>query len=380
MIKKVQEEQRQYVERKSQPPKKVQIQRLGYTYPDVITTEQQTANLEGDKNKLFPTPLGIMISEYLDKNFADIINYQFTAQVEALLDEIATGSKIWHRVVDSVYIQLNPIIDQLARATIARKQIKAAGGAAAEAEAAAADGIQPDTDNRKLLGMHPTTGLPVYAIKSRKGFLICESNPEKEKSRFASFTGRFDSMTLEDAVSLIVFPRTLGTYKDAEVVLKKAKNVYLAWNSKNYSIENYIKYTQADESTDPATTSIEEAIAILQYYEGAAERKLASAASDRQLNQDVAIKKGPYGAYIKYKGADNIKLPKALKERWESLTLDDVQATIDKHIANPGGSSRGRGRGGFRGAASSRGRGAGFRGSGSGSGRGRGRGSRGRGS
>jgi len=370
MIKKVQEEQRQYVERKSQPPKKVQVARLGYQFPDVITQESQTASLDGDKNKLFPTPLGIMINEYLDKNFADIINYQFTAQVEALLDEIAEGGKIWHRVVDSVYVRLNPIIDQLARVTTARKQLAITAGGAT------ADGVQPDTDNRKMLGNHPTTGLPVYAIKSRKGFLICESNPDKAKSRFASFTGRFDSMTLDQAVGLLVFPRTLGVYKDIEVVLKKAKNVYLAWNGKNYSIENYVKYNNIQDPTDPATTSLEEAIEILEYYEGADARKQASAARDRILSDDIVIKVGPYGAYIKYKGTDNVKLPKALKERWETITLEEVMPTVEKHIANPRTSasagSRGRGRGAAS-AARGRGRGRGRGAASAARGRGRGR-------
>ena len=371
MIKKVQEEQRKYVERKSLPPKKLPAVRMGYQFPDIITSETHQVAVEGDKNKLFPTPLGIMINEYLDKNFAEIINYEFTAQVEALLDEIAAGSKVWHRVVDSVYVRLNPIIDQLAKATATRKQNQkqnqiANGGAGGTGGAAAtADGIQPDTENRKLLGMHPTTGLPVYAIRSRQGFLICESNPDKAKSRFASFTGRFDSMTLEDAVGLLVFPRTLGVYKDGEVMLKKAKNIYLAWNGKNYSIENYMKYTNSEGAgADPATTSLEEAIAILQYYEGADARKQASAARDRVLSEDIIVKVGPYGAYIKYKGQDNIKLSKALKDRWETITLEEVMPTVEKHIANPGKS-----------ASSSRGRGGSARGRGRRRGRGRGRGS-----
>lgn len=369
MIKKVQEDQRQYVERKSLPAKKIQAVRMGYQYPDVITSEMQQVAIDGDKNKLFPTPLGIMINEYLDKNFAEIINYQFTAQVEALLDEIAGGSKVWHRVVDSVYIRLNPIIDALAKATAARKgnqkQITGSGGGGG---GGTQDGIQPDTENRKLLGMHPTTGLPVYAIRSRQGFLICESNPDKAKSRFASFTGRFDAMTLEDAIGLLVFPRVLGAYKDADVILKKAKNVYIAWNGKNYSIENYFKYTNT-EGVEPASTSLEEAIEILQYYEGADARKQASAAQDRTLNQDIVIKKGPYGAYIKYKGQDNIKLPKALKDRWESITLEEVMPVVEKHIANPSKGVSARGRGGRGRGSIARGRG------GRGRGRGRGRGS-----
>ena len=345
MIKKVQEEQRQYVEKKSLPAKKVKISRVGFKYPDVVSIKTQEVKQEGDKNKLFPTSLGIMINEYLDKNFLDIINYQFTAQVEALLDDIAAGSKVWHLVVDSVYVKLNPIIDQLSRATSARKAAQDAGG---------------DTANRKLLGNHPDTGLPVYAIKSRKGFLICESNPEKEKSRFSTFTGRFDSMTLKQALLLLVFPQTLGQYKSADIVLKKAKNIYIAWNGKNYSIENYMK-SNAIADIEPETTSLEEAINILQYYEQQTVQRAANAAHDRTLNDDITIKVGPFGAYIKYKGNTNIRLPKALKERWESITLEECQEVIQKHNDKPtsrggrgtatGFSIRGRGRarGGGRG-------------------------------
>jgi len=358
MIKKVQEEQRQYVERKSLPAKKVKITRMGYTYPNLITSETQEVKQEGDKNKLFPTSLGIMINEYLDKNFIDIINYQFTAQIESLLDEIAIGSKIWHRVVDGVYMKLNPIIDQLAQATVNRKAIQDAGG---------------DTANRRLLGNHPESGFPVYAIKSRQGFLICESNPDKTKSRFASFTGRFDSITLEKAVELLIFPRTLGQYKSADVILKKAKNIYLAWNGKNYSIETYVKnHTNSHdnlEGEDPSALSLPNAIKILQYYESLDIQRVANAARDKILSPEITIKLGPYGAYIKYKGTDNIKLPKALKDKWETVTLEECLPVIEKESGKPKKASSARGRG----AASSRARG------GRGSGRGRGRGARGSG-
>jgi topoisomerase IA-like protein len=106
-------------------------------------------------------------------------------------------------------------------------------------------------------------------------------------------------------------------------------------------------------------------------YSGAS--KQASAAKDRPLSDDVVIKVGPYGAYIKYKGQDNIKLPKALKAKWETISLEEVIPTVEKHIANPikSASASARGRG-----ASARGRGASARGRGaSARGRGRGRGS-----
>ena len=323
MIKKVQEEQRQYVEKKSLVPKKVKTTNLAYTYPDQVKTTQNDMKIDGDKNKLFPTPLGVMITEYLDKNFTELMNYEFTAQIESLLDDIALGKKVWYTVVDSVYIKLTPIIDQLSRAITTRKALQPSSNANAASSAG-------DTANKRFLGNHPNTGLPVYAIKSRKGFLICESNTDQAKSRFASFNGRFDSITLEEAVSLIVFPRLLGEYEGKEVYLKKAKNVYLAYDGKNYSIESYMKMVP-DNDIDPNSTSLEDSIMILRHYRTQDQQKVINQSLDRVLNADCVIKVGPFGPYIKYKGEVNIPLPKALKTKWETVTLEECLPVIEKN-------------------------------------------------
>ena len=323
MIKKVQEEQRQYVEKKSLVPKKVKTTNLAYMYPDQVKTTQNDVKIDGDKNKLFPTPLGIMITEYLDKNFAELMNYEFTAQIESLLDDIALGKKVWYTVVDSVYIKLIPIIDQLSRAITNRKALQPSSNTNVASSAS-------DTANKRFLGNHPNTGLPVYAIKSRKGFLICESNADQAKSRFASFNGRFDSITLEEAVSLIVFPRLLGEYEGKEVYLKKAKNVYLAYDGKNYSIESYMKMVP-DNDIDPNSTSLDDSIKILRHYQTLDQQKAINQSLDRVLDADCVIKVGPFGPYIKYKGEVNIPLPKALKTKWETVTLEECLPVIEKN-------------------------------------------------
>lgn len=317
MIKKVQEEQRQYVEKKSLPAKKVKVVSLRFDYPDKIQIAENDMKIEGDKNKLFPTALGTMINEYLDKNFIEIMNYEFTAQIEALLDEIALGKKVWYKVVDSVYIKLNPIIDQLSRATSTRKALQSA---------------TPDVDtaNRRLLGNHPTTNLPVYALTSRNGFLICESNPEKEKSRFANFTGNFAGITLEQAVALLVFPRILGQFRDSDVTLKKAMNIYIAFRGTNYSIDSYMK-ANPDKFIEPECLTLEQAQEIILYYEESNKANIENAKKDRKISDDVVIKVGQFGPYIKYKNEVNIPLPKALKVQWETITLEQCQPVIEKN-------------------------------------------------
>ena len=342
MIKKVQEEQRQYVERKSLPARKVSVVSLKFDYPDKIQIAENNLKVEGDKNKLFPTSLGIMINEYLDKNFIELMNYEFTAQIESLLDEIALGKKIWYKVVESVHIKLNPIIDQLAKAVSTRKANNLA---------------TPDADNanKRLLGNHPDTNLPVYALKSRKGLLICESNPEKEKSRFASFTGKFESMTLEKALPLLVFPRTLGQFKEHDIILKKAKNVYIHYNGINYSIDSYIKANEKSESyevIDAENLTLEEAQEIILYYQELNKAKVENAKKDRILSDEIVIKVGPFGPYIKKKtdnGDVNIPLPKAFKPQWETITLEECLPIIEKNATRkPRGFARGNAKGNAR--------------------------------
>ena len=338
MIKKVQEEQRQYVEKKSLPPKQVKVILMKYNYPNKIQIAENDMKIEGDKNKLFPTSLGIMINEYLDKNFIELMNYEFTAQIELLLDEIALGTKIWYKVIDSVYIKLNPIIDQLSKAITLRKANKTTTPNA-------------DNANKRLLGNHPKTNLPVYALKSRKGLLICESNPEKTKSRFANFTGNFELITLEQATALLIFPQLLGQYKEHDVILKKAKNIYIHYNNVNYSIDSFIEaHTKTNANIKglketvvdggviskpcnwiPEKLTLEQAQNIILYYEELNKAKSENAKKDRILSDDIVIKVGPYGAYIKYKGERNVPLSKAFKSQWETITLEECLPIIEKN-------------------------------------------------
>ena len=347
MIKKVQEEQRQYVEKKSLPASKVNITSLNFGYPDIININNIAGKIEGDKNKLMPTSLGLMINDYLDKNFIDLMNYEFTAKVELMLDEIALGTKIWYKVVESVYINISPLIDVLSKAVSTRK---ASATTIDNSNANTNTNANVENENKKLLGYHPETQIPIYALKSRKGYLICESNPEKEKSRFANFTGIFEMMTLDKALLLLVFPRVLGKMcssasdtqntqiansLEPDIILKKAKNIYLSYDGKNYSIENYIKAVEKQNiDISPETLTLEQARTILHYYENANAMRIENAKNDKLLNDEIIIKVGPYGAYIKYKGEYNIPLPKKLKTVWETITLEECLPVIDKFTSS----------------------------------------------
>ena len=326
-VKKIQD--KEYVERKSLPSKKVNLTSLSYNYPDIIKIETKEGKIEGDKNKLLPTSLALMINEYLIKNFSEIMNYEFTSQVEALLDEIAEGKKEWTKVVDDVYKQITPIIESLSQSLKAQKLLKNSDPKA-------------DSPSRRNLGLNPATNLPVVCIKSKKGFLLIEENPVKKQSRFANFSSSFEDMTLDTALTLLVFPKNLGSYLETDIIIKKAKNIYIQYGDANYSIENYMN-TNKQTTIDPESITLPEAQLVIDYYIKSKADKLENAKKDKVLNDDITIKTGPYGVYIKYKENANIKLPKKYKDNIDSLTLEDALAIVEKHNTTPAkGSKAGR--------------------------------------
>jgi len=329
MIKKIQETQREYVIKTTIPSKKVDITRMTYKFPNIINTETKNILLPPDKNKLTVTSLGIMVNSFLVKNFIEVLNYDFIKTTEALLDEISEGKKVWHDVVHSVYTKLTPIIDELAKNIKTRKELKSANPNA-------------DTASRRNLGVNPENNLPIVAIKSKKGFLLIEQHENKKNARFASFSSSFENMDLNTALSLLIFPKNLGTYKDHPIILKKAKNVYIKYGDANYSIENYITANK-QFAIDPETINLTEAQKIIDYYVKAKADKAENDKKDKKLNDNITIKQGPYGVYLKLANNTNVKLPKKYKDNIDSLTLEEALAIVEKNANTPSkGSKAGR--------------------------------------
>ena len=324
VVKKIQE--KEYIERKSLPAKKVNLTSLSYNYPDMIKIETKEGKIEGDKNKLLPTSLSLMLNQYLCKNFSEIINYEFTSQVESLLDEIAEGKKEWTKVVDDVYKKIIPIIDSLSQELKTRKALKSADPTA-------------DSSSRRNLGINPQNNLPIVCIKSKKGYLIVEENPVKKQSRFANFSSTFEDMTLETALTLLVFPKNLGKYLEKDIIIKKAKNIYIQFGDANYSIENYMNANK-QSTIEPENISLSEAQLIIDYYIKSKADKEENAKKDKVLNADITIKTGPYGVYLKLSDNTNVKLPKKYKDNIDSLTLEEALTIVDKHKSTPSKGSK----------------------------------------
>ena len=313
-ITKIQE--KQYVEKKNLPQKQVNIISLKYEFPDKIKIETKKTNLPGDKNKLVPTSLGIMVNEFLCKNFVELMDYKYTGKIESMLDDIAVNKSKLYDVIHLLYTNLTPIITTLSQEIKARKALKSANPNA-------------DSSTRRSLGLNPQTNIPIFAIKSKKGFLIVEENADKKQSRFANFSSSFEDMNLETALSLLIYPKNLGKYKEHDICIKKASNIYIVYNGSNYSIENYLK-ANSKSNIDPEHITLIEAKTILEYYEKSKADKLENDKLDKKLNDDITIKKGPFGIYIKYKGESNVKIPKKYKDNIDTLTLELALEIIEK--------------------------------------------------
>jgi DNA topoisomerase-1 len=316
MIDKVQS--REYIVKKNLTGEVKEFYSLTYIYPNNITIDKSEKRVGAEKNKLLPTPLGIMINDYLQDNFTRFMDYEFTSSVEKQLDDIAEGKVAWNNVVRSIYDYMLPTLDKLLN------EIKLLGGGTS-------------TANKRLLGKHPTTNFPIYILKTRKGWFICEEHTNKKDTRWGAITdiaAKPDDITLELALPTLRYPYSLGTYKAKSIQICKANNIYLKYGGKNLSIENYITQTGKQREVIPEEITKEQAIDIINYYE---EQIKQQAVLDNQTyefegNTDIQVKSGRYGYYIRYLKMYNVPLPSKYKKDITELNEEVVSKAITSFL------------------------------------------------
>ena len=254
-----------------------------------ITRKSLTENFGKEKNRLSPTDIGMVVNDYLEKQFGPIIDYNFTANVEKEFDRIAEGDITWTRMIGDFYGPFHRMVD---------------------------NAISTQNDTRRearILGTGPKTGHVVKARIGRYGPMVEIEGGEGEKSRFASLRkGQLiESITLEEALELFALPRKVGELDGEELVVGLGK------------FGPYVRYGKLFASLakgdDPYTITRERAVELVH------ERQAANTAANTPLRSfaedpDMLVKNGRYGAYIAYKGK-NYRLPKGSKP--EELTLEE---------------------------------------------------------
>lgn len=253
-----------------------------------------------EKNKLSPTDIGIVVTEFLMQNFEQIMDYHFTASVESQFDEIANGKMEWTKMMHDFY---NPF----------HKEVE--------------DTIE-NTDRatgERELGMDPISGKKVIVRIGRFGPMvqIGDEKEDGEKAKFASLqkTQSIGSITLEEALELFKLPRTLGEHEGQAVKANTGRfGPYIQVGKSFVSIP---------KGEDPMSISFERAIELYLSKQQEEANKIIKTFPERE---DVQLLNGRYGAYLKI-GKDNFKLPKNAVP--EELTLEECIQISESQEAKP---------------------------------------------
>lgn len=247
-----------------------------------------------EKGKLFPTDIGMIANDFLEQNFQDIMDFNFTASVEEEFDAIAEGNKDWPLMIERFYTPFHSKVDTATQTSERSK-------------------------GEKVLGTDPVSGKPVSVKIGRFGPIaqIGDASDE-EKPRFASLLKgqSLETITLEEALELFKLPRTLGTFEDDELVIGVGKyGPYVRHKSKFYSL------APAD---DPLTIGPERAKEIIIEKRAQEENR-----NIKQFEEEpgLLILNGRYGPYISFQ-KKNYRIPKSKKP--EELTLEECREIIEK--------------------------------------------------
>jgi DNA topoisomerase-1 len=243
----------------------------------------------------------MVVTDFLREHFEKVMDYDFTAKIEAQFDSIAEGRQEWNKMIDDFY---QPFHDNVTHT------IETAGRAKGEHE----------------LGVDPQTGKPVVARLGRFGPMVQIGAVEEggEKPRFAKLRANqsIETITLEEALELFRLPRNLGAFENEDVVINIGRfGPYAQHAGLFYSLK---------KEMDPYTVEMAEVAPLIE------EKRKAKAESEIKVfeKEKIRILKGPYGPYIK-QGLRNYKIPKEKMENPGALTIDDVKAIIADVKANP---------------------------------------------
>ncbi|HRQ50713.1 MAG TPA: DNA topoisomerase, partial [Agriterribacter sp.] len=267
---------------------------------DKITklTEQETTGAE--KAKLFPTDLGLVVTDFLKQYFEDIMDYGFTARIEGEFDEVAQGKMKWNEMLKDFYTPFKKDVDDTIETA---ERIK----------------------GERELGTDPASGKPVIARMGRYGPMVqIGSTEDEEKPRFAKLksTQSIETISLEEAMDLFRLPRNIGQFEDSDVTVNIGKfGPYIAHDKKFYSLS---------KEFDPYTITLEAATPVI-----VEKRKAKEERTIRVFEKEkIQVLRGPYGPYLK-QGLRNYKLSKEQQERAADITIEEALKTIEALKANP---------------------------------------------
>ena len=288
-------QQREYVVKGERPAPLTPCHLLtlsGGSISDTIVQEKGAA----EKGKLLPTDTGIVVNDFLIANFPDIMDYNFTANVEKDFDHVAEGGMKWTDLIRGFYTDFDPEVERIMADNSGQKA------------------------GERILGTDPATGRTVSVRIGRYGPMVqVGTTDDEEKPRFATLRAEMSmaTITLEQALDLFKLPRTLGDYE--------GKTVTIGVGRFGPYVHHDGKYATLGKEDDPLTVSLERAIALIcAKREAEAKSHLKAFAEEPGME----VRTGRYGPYIAFEGK-NYKIPKAKADEAANLTLDECRAIIE---------------------------------------------------
>jgi DNA topoisomerase-1 len=257
---------------------------------DAISKREESENTGAEKAKLFPTDLGLLVTDFLKEHFDDVMDYGFTAKIEEEFDDVAEGKLKWNEMIDEFYGPFKKDVDNTIETA---ERVK----------------------GERLLGTDPDSGKSVIARMARYGPIIqIGSVAEEEKPRFAKIpTGQsIETITFEEALTLFKLQSPMGSYEGKELSVSIGRfGPYVKWGDEFISIPR---------GTDLATVDTEKAIEYIKA------KQIADAPVGEFDGKPITKGAGRFGPFIKWEGMF-INVPR--RYDFDNLTQAEMNELIE---------------------------------------------------
>jgi DNA topoisomerase-1 len=260
---------------------------------DQINKVTEQENTGAEKSKLFPSDLGLVVTDFLKQYFDDIMDYSFTARIEEEFDEVAEGKMKWNKMIDDFY---SPFKKDVEKTIETAERIK----------------------GERVLGTDPESGKPLVARMGRYGPMVQIGGVgDEEKPRFAKLqTGQsIETITFDEAMELFKLQGTFGQYEGKDISTNVGRfGPYVKWGD---------EYISIPKGTDLSTVDLDKAIQLIE------DKKTADAPIATYEGKPVTKGKGRFGPFIKYDGMF-INVPKRYNH--DALSQADIDELIDAKV------------------------------------------------
>ena len=287
-------QQREYIIKESRPSKSRKINYL-ILENNVVTSTIQSEKYGSENNKLFPTSMGVLVTDYLVGHFDDILNYNFTAQIEEKFDEIAMGNLVWNKMLGDFYEEFSKKLETSLKEKETSKW-------------------------EREVGKDPQTGLPIILKMGKYGPYASIEGGETPRHASLHKNQNIETVTLDEVLDLFKLPRNIGKYENDDVIIAIGKyGPYIKNNGTFYSLK---------KQDDPYTIILDRAIEIIEEKKSGVKESFSRTFEELP---GLQVLKGRYGPYIAYE-KKNYRIPKDLDP--ETITIEEIKDVINKKNDN----------------------------------------------